>query len=347
MSDEKSTADPAPPLVEGRPAWVPAKRAVNASGVHEPDPGLRSARERAHRLAITPGHVGAWTVLGLLWLIHWLPLPVQAALGRGLGHLLYRLAGSRRRVALRNLELAMPEKPLAEREAIARGTFGMVARSAIEHGLIFWGRTERLKRLITIEGDIHFGERSPQPVMWLVPHFVGLDVAGIALQIFQVRPLCSMYQRQSNAVFDRAFYAGRTRYGNGELFSRHDKALGLIRAIRRGHAFFNLPDMDFGTADAAFVPFFGVPAATLMAPSKIARSLHMTVQPVITDLRADGSGYTVRFLEPWTDFPTDDPVADARRMNAWIEDEVRRNPTQYLWVHKRFKTRPPGEPSLY
>jgi KDO2-lipid IV(A) lauroyltransferase len=347
MSDDRSGPPARPPATGGAPAWEPPKRAVNAAGVHEPDPGLRSARERAARLPITPGHVGAWTVLGLLWLLHWLPLPVQAALGRGLGHLLYRLAGSRRRVALRNLELAMPGASLAEREAIARGCFGMVARSAIERGLLFYGGTARLKRLIRIEGDIHFGEREPRPVMWLVPHFVGLDVAGLALQIFQQRPMCSVYQRQSNAVFDRAFYAGRTRYGNGELFSRHDKALGMIRAIRRGHAFFNLPDMDFGPADAAFVPFFGVPAATLLAPSKIARSLHMKVQPVITDMLADGSGYVVRFLEPWTDFPTDDPVADARRMNAWIEDEVRRSPTQYLWVHKRFKTRPPGEPSLY
>jgi len=95
------------------------------------------------------------------------------------------------------------------------------------------------------------------------------------------------------------------------------------------------------------VPFFGVPAATLLAPSKMARSLGMTVQPVVAEILPGGQGYKVRYLEPWTDFPTDDPVADMRRMNAWIEQEILRNPTQYLWVHKRFKTRPPGEPSLY
>ncbi len=141
--------------------------------------------------------------------------------------------------------------------------------------------------------------------------------------------------------------AGRLRFDGGELFARSERALPLVRAIRRGHAFFNLPDMDFGERDAAFVPFFGVAAATLLAPSKMARALNMVVQPVVAELLPGGAGYRVRFLEPWSDFPSADPVADARRMNAWIETEVRRNPAQYLWVHKRFKTRPAGEASVY
>jgi KDO2-lipid IV(A) lauroyltransferase len=131
------------------------------------------------------------------------------------------------------------------------------------------------------------------------------------------------------------------------VFSRHEKALPLIRAIRRGYAFFNLPDMDFGPQEATFAPFFGVPAATLLAPSKMAKALGMKVQPVVAEILPGGQGYRVRYLDPWTDFPSDDPVADAVRMNEWIASEVRRNPAQYYWVHKRFKTRPPGEPGLY
>jgi len=140
---------------------------------------------------------------------------------------------------------------------------------------------------------------------------------------------------------------GRMRFGQGELFSRSDTARPLLRAIRRGHAFFNLPDMDFGLRDAAFVPFFGVPAATLLAPSRMARSLKMVVQPVVAHLLPGGRGWRVRFLPPWSDWPTDDAEADARRMNEWIEGEIGRDPEQYLWVHKRFKTRPPGQASLY
>jgi len=286
-------------------------------------------------------------VLGLLWLLSWLPLAVQAAIGRGLGRLLWVLAGSRRKVALRNLELTMPDKSAAERRAIAYENFQWIARSILERGLLWHASHDRLKRLIQVEGDIGLAARTPGAVMWLVPHFVALDVAGVATQLLQTRLVGSIYQKQSIAAFDKAIRQGRLRFGNGDVFSRHEKALPLIRAIRRGYAFFNLPDMDFGPQEAAFVPFMGVPAATLLAPSKMARSLKMTVQPVVAEILPGGQGYRVRFLEPWTDFPTDDPVADAARMNAWIGEEVRRNPSQYYWVHKRFKTRPPGEASLY
>jgi len=292
-------------------------------------------------------NVVARLVLGFLWLLSWLPLAVQAAIGRGLGRLLWLLAGSRRRIALRNLELTMPDRPEAERRAIARENFQWIARSILERGLLWHAPPERLRRLIHVEGDIGFAERSPGAVMWLVPHFVALDVAGTASQLFQNRAVGSIYQRQSIEAFDIAIRKGRLRFGNGNVFSRHEKALPLIRAIRRGWVFFNLPDMDFGPQEAVFVPFMGVPAATLLAPSKMARSLDMTVQPVVAEILPGGQGYRVRFLEPWTDFPTDDPVADAARMNEWIGAEVRRNPAQYYWVHKRFKTRPPGEASLY
>jgi KDO2-lipid IV(A) lauroyltransferase len=105
--------------------------------------------------------------------------------------------------------------------------------------------------------------------------------------------------------------------------------------------------MDFGRRETVFAPFFGVPASTLLAPSKMARTLKMAVQPVVAEMLPGGQGWRVRFLEPWTDWPTDDPAADAAAMNAWIESEIRRLPAQYLWVHRRFKTRPEGEPSLY
>ena len=194
---------------------------------------------------------------------------------------------------------------------------------------------------------MHLAERSDKPVMWLAPHFMALDVAGASVLLFQKRKGISIYQRQSNAVMDRALRRGRLRLGNAEIFSRDDAGRALFRAIRRGDGFFNLPDMDFGTRDAAFVPFFGVQAATLLAPSRMAKALDMIVQPVVAEILPGGAGYRVRYEAPWADFPTDDAVADAARMNRWIEAEIRRNPAQYLWVHRRFKTRPPGEPPLY
>lgn len=291
--------------------------------------------------------LGARALLAAVWLLQWLPLPLLAALGRALGALLWRTAGSRRRVALRNLELCMPERSPEERLRIAREHFGWLGRSLLERGLLWYAPVARLRRLIQVEGDVGYAERSGQPVMWLVPHFLALDIAGAATQLFQSRQVGSIYQAQSNPVLDAAMRRGRLRFHQGEVFSRHETALPLVRAIKRGYAFFNLPDMDFGPRDAAFVPFFGVPAATLLAPSRMARSLRMTVQPVIAEMLPGGRGYRVRFLAPWSDWPSDDPEADARRMNTWIESEILANPAQYLWVHKRFKTRPPGEPGLY
>lgn len=282
-----------------------------------------------------------------MWLLHWLPLPVQAALGRSLGRALFALGRSRRRIALRNLELCFPHWSAEQREALAREHFRWLGRSLLERGLLWYGSRSRLERLIRVEGDIGLADRSDKPVMWLAPHFMALDVAGVAIQLHVKKTGTSIYQAQSDKVFDAAMRRGRLRFGNAEIFSRKESAKPLMRCIRRGQPFFNLPDMDFGPKDAAFVPFFGVPAATLLAPSRMARALDMVVQPVVAEMLPGGRGYVVRFLPPWTDFPTDDALADTRRMNQWIEREIERMPAQYLWVHKRFKTRPPGEPRLY
>jgi len=276
-----------------------------------------------------------------------LPLAAQAACGRAFGRAGWRLLKGRRKVALRNLELCFPELVAEARERLAREHFAWLGRSLLERGLLWYAPVERLLRLIRVEGDVHLAERSDRPVMWLAPHFMALDVAGASVLLFQKRKGISIYQRQSDPVLDRALRRGRLRLGNAEIFSRDQAAKALVRAIRKGDGFFNLPDMDFGARDAAFVPFFGVPAVTLLAPSRLAKALDMIVQPIVAEILPGGRGYRVRFEEPWSDFPSDDPVADAARMNRWIESEIRRNPAQYLWVHRRFKTRPPGEPSLY
>ncbi|MEN9543472.1 MAG: hypothetical protein RLZZ598_305 [Pseudomonadota bacterium] len=287
-------------------------------------------------------------VLALVWLLHWLPLPLLAAIGRGLGRLLWWLAGSRRRIALRNLELCLPEMPEPERRALARDHFGWLGRSILERGVLWYASEARLKRLIRVEGAVGYADAHPeQALMWLAPHFLALDVAGAAIQLHIKRPGASIYQAQSNRVFDAAMKRGRLRFGNARIFARHETAKPLMRAVREGMGFFNLPDMDFGARDAAFVPFFGVPAATLLAPSRMARAMHMKVQPVIGEMLPGGRGYVVRFYEPFDHFPTADAEADTAWLNRWIEDRVRQLPAQYLWVHRRFKTRPEGGAGLY
>jgi KDO2-lipid IV(A) lauroyltransferase len=336
---------------EGAAAGATLERDTDADGApkrHTEERGaLKRETKRRGPLKRAVGNGFARVVLALLWLLHWLPLPLNAALGRGLGRLLYRVAGSRRKVGRRNLALCLPELSDDEREKLLREHFRWLGQSLLERGLLWWASPARLKRLIHVEGDIHLAERSDKPVMWLVPHFIALDVAGASTQLFQSRQVASIYQAQSNPVFDRAMRRGRLRYNQGQVFSRHETALPLVRAIRRGHVFFNLPDMDFGIKDAAFVPFFGIPAATLLAPARMARSLGMVVQPVLAEVLPGGRGWRVRYLPPWKDFPGDDDIAASTRMNGWIEQQIRQNPSQYLWVHRRFKTRPEGDPSLY
>jgi len=285
--------------------------------------------------------------LVLLWLLHWLPLPVLAPLGRALGTLLWGLAGDRRRIALRNLELCFPEKTPAERRRLAFEHFQYLGRSLLERSLLWHASPERLRRLIHVEGPVGFADAHAGPVMWLAPHFLGLDVAAVGIQLHVARPGCSIYQTQSNPVIDAALRRARLRFGGSLAFSRRETAKPLLRAIKEGFGFFNLPDMDFGRKDAAFVPFFGVPAATLLAPSRMARLLGMAVQPVIAEMLPGGRGYKVRFHEPLAGFPTEDAEADSAWLNRWIEERIRECPAQYLWVHRRFKTRPLGAPKLY
>jgi KDO2-lipid IV(A) lauroyltransferase len=283
--------------------------------------------------------------LGLMWLLHFLPLPLLAKLGHGLGALLFALGRERRRVTLINLRLCFPQMSEAEREQLARSHFAAFGRSFVERGLLWWASPARLRRLVTIEGLERLSALQNQPVILLVPHFVGLDMGWTRLTL--ERDMVSIYANQKNLLFNAALYKGRTRFGQSTLFSRQEGARPALRALRDGLPFYYLPDMDYGERDTIFVPFFGVPTATITGLSRLARMAGATVLPVITEMRPGGAGYVVKIGPPWTDFPGSSPEADTRRMNAFIEQEIIARPEQYFWLHKRFKTRPPGEASFY
>jgi KDO2-lipid IV(A) lauroyltransferase len=283
--------------------------------------------------------------IGLLWLLHFLPWPMLSALGRGLGAMAYPLAGSRRRVALTNLKLCFPEHSDAERAVLARRHFQALGMAVMAEGIAFWGSKERLQRLAPVEGLEHWYPLEGTPVILLAPHFVGLDVGGIRLA--SQWPACSMYRTQSNATVDALLRRSRTRFKQVRLISRREGIRGIVGAIQEGLPFYYLPDQDFGPRDAIFVPFFGVPAATITGLSRLARLTGARVLPLVTRIAEGGQGFRITVHPPWEDFPTDSVEADTRRMNAFIEGEVRAMPEQYLWVHRRFKTRPPGEPPLY
>jgi KDO2-lipid IV(A) lauroyltransferase len=283
-------------------------------------------------------------LIALLWLLHWLPLPILGRIGSAVGWLMYYAIPKRRKIAMINLRLCMPELDDAQRKDIVMRHFQGYSRSILERSLIWWAPIPRLRRLIHIEPSVPQAEMESGPTILLCPHFVCLDVAGVAARVI---PVSTIYSPQKNKAFDDLLRYGRERFGPVRLFTREDGVKPILRALRDGLPYFMLPDMDFGEKDAAFVPFFGIPAATLTALGRLAGATGAKVIPVVATFLPDYKGYRVVFYPAWDNYPGDDMIAATRRMNDFIEERVRENPAEYFWTHKRFKTRPPGEPSFY
>ena len=284
-------------------------------------------------------------LLALMWLLHWLPLPILGRFGVVVGSLLFIAMPSRRKIALTNLRLCMPELTEKERVALARQHFQAYSRSVWERAILWWASEERLNRLIRKVPAFPGQLIASKPTILLCPHFVCLDVAGAATAM--EISASSMYSQQKNAVFDKALRDGRSRFKPSKLFTRQDGIKPILRALRDNLPYFMLPDMDFGEKDAEFVPFFGVPAATLTATARLALAARAQVIPVIATFLPDYQGWKVTYYPPWDDYPGEDITAATRRMNAFIEERVREAPAEYFWTHKRFKTRPEGEASFY
>ena len=283
--------------------------------------------------------------LAIIWALHFLPLALLSRVGAALGTLLYALARARRRVVLTNLKLCFPELSDEARRQLARKHFRAFGRSLLEHGILWWGSKQQVHALVQVEGLEHWRASADRPVILLAPHFIGLDMGGIRLAADY--RLNSVYSRQKSAAADAILIHGRTRFGQTRLFARQDGIRPMIKSLKNGEPFYYLPDMDLGARDSVFAPFFGVPAATITGLSRIAELAGAVVVPCITRQLPGSAGYVVRLYPAWTDFPSGDPGADTRHMNAFIEERVREMPEQYYWLHRRFKTRPAGEASPY
>jgi len=280
-----------------------------------------------------------------MWCLHFLPLPVLGRIGNFIGGIFYWILHARRHITLTNLRLCFPKLSEQERKVIARQHFQAYARSILERSILWWSSEQRIRTLIHVEPGVPSDLIAAGPVILLCPHFVSLDVAGIGLVL--ETPVCSIYTQQKNALFNKALKNGRSRFGLVRLLSRAQGVKPIIRAMREGYGFLMLPDMDFGIKDAEFVPFFGIPAATLTAPARIAAATNAKVVPVIAIMLPNYQGWRVTVHPAWENFPGDDITAATQFMNAFIETQIRLYPAEYLWSHRRFKTRPEGEADLY
>ncbi len=294
------------------------------------------------------------TIAGLITqtgslLLSWLPLRLIAMISGPIARVGAALAKSRRKIALTNLRLCFPQKTEAEREAIIKSHFRAYVQAALEHGFLWRASGERIRDYVSLHDEHEWKKfrdgEIKKPVIWLCPHFIGLDAAAIRISVDT--SACSIYSEQSNPDLDAMMLAGRTRFGESKIVARTEGVKPIIRAMKSGLPFYYLPDMDFGLRDSVFVPFFGVNTATITGVSRLAKLTGAAVVPVIATQRAKGAGYDVRFYPAFENFPSGDDVADARTVNEFIEHRVLENTAQYLWTHKRFKTRPPGEAGFY
>lgn len=294
---------------------------------------------------LAPRYWPTWIALGLLRLGTLLPVRAQLAVGRWLGRRLYRWARRRRRIARVNLRLCFPELDEAGRQRLLIAHFESLGMGFMETALSWWGGARRLRRLARVDGleNLEAAQARGRGVLIVAAHFTTLEIGARLLAL--TVPLHPMYRPHNNPLFEQIQGRARTRQSAGAI--RRDDIRATVRALKANRAVWYAPDQDFGPRQSVFVPFMGINAATLTATGRLAKMSGASVVPMTQERLADGSGYRV-ILEPALDgLPSGDDEADASRQNAVFERWIRERPADYLWVHRRFKTRPEGEADLY
>lgn len=294
------------------------------------------------RRLLAPQHWPVWLGIACMAVIARLPAVVARPLGRSFGALLGALMRSRRKVAQRNLALCFPEFDEARRDAVVRQSFRSLGEGAYEFARAWWGSVDGLT--YTIEGLEHI-ERvraEGRGVLLLSGHFLTLEICGRLL--CKHIPLAGMYRRHGAPAFEWAVKRGRLRYA-AAMFAR-EELRAAVKHVKSGGLLWYAPDQDMRGKDTVFAPFFGVPASTITATFQLARLTKAAVIPFFHHRDGRG-GYVLRIGAPLEEIPGEDEAAHTARVNALIEQMVREAPDEYLWIHKRFKSRPDGEPGLY
>ncbi len=301
--------------------------------------------EQLERPSLAPRYWGGWLKVAPLWLLGHLPRRLGRWLVAPLGPLLFRVLGSRRRIAERNLAVCLPELDSAERERLLRDSFRALARMLAEMAWCWAGRPRDLSKMVECRGLEHFDAVAAEGrgVLVVTAHVTCLELGARALgERFDG---CGIYRPLGDPVMEWYQNRGRSRYAAGMITKRDMRT--AIRYLRDGGFLWYAPDQDFGRKQSVFAPFFGIPTATLLATHRLPKLTGCRVMTMMPRYDAPSGRYIVEVSPALDDFPTDDPVADLARVNALLEAQVRLAPEQYWWVHRRFKTRPEGEPEFY
>ncbi|MEN0036353.1 MAG: LpxL/LpxP family Kdo(2)-lipid IV(A) lauroyl/palmitoleoyl acyltransferase [Cellvibrio sp.] len=298
------------------------------------------------RALLAPRHWPTWFGFGVWFLIAQLPYSWQMSMARVLTPLL-NLNKKRVAMARTNLQLCFPQKSPAELELLLKKNIESTAIAAFETGIGFFWAKSRLRKLFTITG-VEYVEQAKaegQGAMLLSLHFTTLDIGSAMLGIHVNYD--GMYTPHKNPVFDYVQKVRREAYAPGGIAFSRDNVRAMVSQLRKGRMIWYAPDRDMGEKISVFVPFFGVPAATVTATAQFARMGRAKIIPFSQYRLENDKGYQVVIHPPFENYPTGDELADARRINEYFEQEILKVPEQYLWAQPRFKSRPNGEPSVY
>ncbi len=294
---------------------------------------------------IAPRYWPTWISIGVLRLCICLPFKWQQALGAIIGQLGYYLAKSRRKVTQTNIRLCFPELSPTEQKKMVVGTFRSTGKAIFETGLSWWGNERKLEHLCHIEGleNLQQALQQGKGVILLSAHFTCLEIGGRLLSLHQ--PFQVVYKKARNPLFE--LFMRRARKTHYQRAIQTYDLRGMLKGLKENKVSWYASDQDFGTKQSMFVPFMGVTAATLTTTARLAKMSGAPVVPYFPRRLENGKGYQLTILPMLKGFPCDDEYKDAERINQVIETAIRKSPSQYLWVHKRFKTRPEGEPGVY
>ncbi len=295
---------------------------------------------------LAPRYWPIWLGLGLMKIMAALPFRWQLTAGGQIGRLLGRIGRRRRKIAAANLALCFPERSPAERAELLDQHFTALGIGLFETAMAWWAPDEQLHDLAEIKGAEHLEEALARGkgVILLTGHFTTLELG--ARFITWRQPFHAMYRPHKNPLYETVMRRERERRSRLPPLP-HDDLRGLLRAFRKGQAVWYAPDQNHGLRNSAFVPFFGIPTCTITATSRLAALSGAAVVPYFPRRLPGAAGYVVDILPALDHFPSGDVLADTQRINALLETHIRQVPEQYLWVHRRFKTRPPGSPNVY
>jgi len=286
-----------------------------------------------------------WIGIGFIYLCNQLPFPIQMKIGRLLGRLAYYLAPGRRHIAQVNLELCFPNWTAAHKNNLLKQHFQSLGIALLETGLSWWAPSSTLTERVRIEGLEHLQGTlaAGHPVLLLSAHFTTLEIGGRLLSFFA--PFHVMYREHKNPLFEEIMRRARKRHYE-KAIPRSD-IRGMLRSLKQKMPVWYAPDQNYGAEHSIFVPFFGVPAATITATSRFVKMSGAKVVPFFQERLPDDSGYVIRLYPPLEEVKGLDHQQDTLRINQCIEEEIQKMPEQYLWVHRRFKTRPIGVAGVY